>query len=76
MVEDFQEESNTKAKIILIEQKYKSDRFTDNIIGKMKNISDDNNVNWISYYARQGFVEFYRKRISEMEMIQKETFKQ
>jgi len=39
-------------------------------------LSDDNNVNWISYYARQGFVEFYRKRISEMEMIQKETFKQ
>jgi hypothetical protein len=37
---------------------------------------DDSNVQWISYYARQGFVEFYRKRISEMEMIQKETFKQ
>ena len=40
MVEDFQEESNTKAKIILIEQKYKSDRFTDNIIGKVKNIGN------------------------------------
>jgi hypothetical protein len=39
-------------------------------------LSDDNNVKWISYYARQGFVEFYRKRIAEMEMIQKETFKQ
>ena len=76
MVEDFQEESNTKAKIILIEQKYKSDRFTDNIIGKVKNISDDNNVNWISYYARQGFVEFYRKRIQEMELIQTNTFQQ
>ena len=34
------------------------------------------NVQWISYYARQGFVEFYRKRIAEMEMIQKETLKQ
>jgi hypothetical protein len=40
MVEDFQEESNTKAKIILIEQKYKSERFTDNIIGKVKNIGN------------------------------------
>jgi hypothetical protein len=30
--------SNTKAKIILIEQKYKSDRYTDNIIGQVKNI--------------------------------------
>ena len=39
-------------------------------------LSDETNVQWISYYARQGFVEFYRKRIQEMEMIQKETFKQ
>ena len=39
-------------------------------------LSDETNVQWITYYARQGFVEFYRKRISEMEMIQKETFKQ
>ncbi len=37
---------------------------------------ESNNVQWISYYARQGFVEFYRKRITEMEMIQKETLKQ
>ena len=37
---------------------------------------DESNVQWISYYARQGFVEFYRKRIAEMEMIQKETLKQ
>ncbi len=37
---------------------------------------DESNVQWISYYARQGFVEFYRKRIAEMEMIQKETMKQ
>ena len=37
---------------------------------------DESSVQWISYYARQGFVEFYRKRIGEMEMIQKETFKQ
>ncbi len=36
----------------------------------------ESNVQWISYYARQGFVEFYRKRIAEMEMIQKETLKQ
>jgi len=39
-------------------------------------LSDDNNVNWISYYARQGFVEFYRKRIQEMELIQTNTFQQ
>ena len=38
-------------------------------------LNDDSNVKWISYYARQRFVEFYRKRISEMEMIQKETLK-
>jgi hypothetical protein len=31
---------DTKAKIILIEQKYKSDRFTDNIIGKVKNVGN------------------------------------
>ena len=41
MVEDYQEESSdTKAKIILIEQKYKSDRFIDKIIGKVKNIGN------------------------------------
>jgi hypothetical protein len=39
-------------------------------------LNDESNVQWISYYARKGFVEFYRKRIAEMEMIQKETFKQ
>jgi hypothetical protein len=39
-------------------------------------LNDESNVHWITYYARQGFVEFYRKRIEEMEMIQKETFKQ
>ena len=33
-------------------------------------LSDNDNVQWISYYARQGFVEFYRKRIQEMELIQ------
>ena len=38
--------------------------------------NDESNVKWISYYARQGFVEFYRKRIAEMEMIQKETLQQ
>lgn len=37
---------------------------------------DESHVKWITYYARQGFVEFYRKRIQEMEMIQKETLKQ
>jgi hypothetical protein len=40
------------------------------------NNNDDSNVQWISYYARKGFIEFYRKRIKEMEMIQKETFNQ
>ena len=40
------------------------------------NNNDELNVKWITYYARKGFVEFYRKRIVEMEMIQKETFNQ
>ena len=39
-------------------------------------LSDNDNVQWISYYARQGFVEFYRKRIQEMELIQTNTFQQ
>ena len=39
-------------------------------------VADESNVKWISYYARQGFVEFYRKRIQEMELLQKSTFKQ
>jgi len=39
-------------------------------------LSDETNVEWITYYARQGFVEFYRKRIQEMELIQKTTFQQ
>ena len=47
-------------------KKFRSEMLTD----------DDSNVQWISYYARKGFVEFYRKRIAEMEMIQKETLKQ
>ena len=46
-------------------QKYKEEYF-----------NDESNTKWITYYARQGFVEFYRKRIAEMEMIQKETFRQ
>jgi hypothetical protein len=37
---------------------------------------DESNVQWITYYARKGFVEFYRKRISEMEIIQKDTLQQ
>ncbi len=49
--------------------------------GSYKNRSEilndgDSNVKWITYYARQGFVEFYRERIVEMEMIQKETLHQ
>ncbi len=39
-------------------------------------LNDETTIQWISYYARHGFVEFYRKRIQEMEMIQKETLKQ
>ena len=50
-------------------QKFRSEILNDNN-------NEESNVQWISYYARKGFVEFYRKRISEMEMIQKETFKQ
>ena len=38
--ENEDESANTKAKIILIEQKYKSDRFTDNIIGQVKNVGN------------------------------------
>lgn len=38
--EDNEDSSDTKAKIILIEQKYKSDGFTDKIIGKVKNIGN------------------------------------
>ena len=34
------EDFDTKAKIILIDQKYKSDRFTDNIIGQVKNVGN------------------------------------
>jgi hypothetical protein len=54
------------------------DNFSESSYKKYRSefLNDDSNVQWISYYARQGFVEFYRKRISEMEMIQKETFKQ
>jgi hypothetical protein len=48
-------------------KKYRSEILNDN---------DESNVQWITYYARKGFVEFYRKRITEMEMIQKETFNQ
>lgn len=33
------------------------------------NDNENNNVQWITYYARQGFVEFYRKRIVEMDLI-------
>ena len=35
-----EDSSNTNAKIILTDQKYKSDRFTDNIIGQVKNIGN------------------------------------
>ena len=34
--------SNTKPKIILVDQKYKSDRFTYNIISQVKNIGNCN----------------------------------
>lgn len=40
IVGDDEDSSNTKAKIILIDQKYKSDRFTDNIIGQVKNVGN------------------------------------
>ena len=44
---------------------------------RSKVLNDDkSNIKWISYYARQGFVEFYRKRIQEMELLQKEMFQQ
>jgi len=37
---DEDDSTNTKAAIILIDQKYKSDRYTDNIIGQVKNIGN------------------------------------
>jgi hypothetical protein len=40
IIGDEEDSSNTKAKIILINQKYKSDRFTDNIIGQVKNVGN------------------------------------
>ena len=43
---------------------------------RAESLNDESNIQWITYYARQGFVEFYRKRIAEMEMIQKETLQQ
>ena len=51
-------------------------KFRSEILNGNDNGDEKSNVQWISYYARHGFVEFYRKRIAEMEMIQKETFKQ
>ena len=55
------------------------DNFSEGSYKKFRSeiLNDDQlNVQWISYYARKGFVEFYRNRIAEMEMIQKETLKQ
>jgi len=40
VIDDNEKEDSSKAKIVLIEQKYESDRFTDNIIGKVKNIGN------------------------------------
>ena len=54
--EDNEDSSDTKAKIILIEQKYKSDRFTDKIIGKVKNIG-----NGTAEYVKLTF-NLYNKR--------------
>ena len=38
-------------------------------------VLNEETTQWLNYYARQGFVDFYKKRIHEMEMIQKETFR-
>ena len=40
VVNDDEKEDSSKAKIVLIEQKYKSDRFNDNIIGQVLNIGN------------------------------------
>ena len=40
VVDDDEKEDPSKAKIILVEQKYKSDRFNDNIFGQVKNIGN------------------------------------
>jgi hypothetical protein len=32
---------------------------------------EKSNVQWITYYARKGFVEFYRKHIEKMVVIKK-----
>ena len=41
--------------------------FSEHSYNKYRNqvLNDETNIESISYYARQGFVEFYRKRISE-----------
>ncbi len=53
-------------------KKFRAQVLSDNDDGSSSRTS----VKWISYYARKGFVEFYRKRIEEMEILQKETLKQ
>ena len=40
VIDDDEKEDSSKAKIVLIEQKYKSDRFNDNIIGQVLNIGN------------------------------------
>jgi hypothetical protein len=40
VIDDEEKEDSSKAKIVLIEQKYKSDRFNDNIIGQVLNIGN------------------------------------
>ena len=69
LVDDDGSSNNDNKGPIFSEGSYK--KFRAEVLNK-----DESNIKWISYYARQGFVEFYRKRITEMEMIQKETFKQ
>jgi hypothetical protein len=45
-----------------------NESFSESLYKKFREVLNDesNNVQWISYYARQGFVEFYRNLIVEM----------
>jgi hypothetical protein len=82
MVEDFQEESNTKAKIILIEQKYKSDRFSDEIFGKVKNIGNGT-ADWVkisfTFFNKKGEIigtDYTYADQKTLQQGQKSTFKE
>jgi hypothetical protein len=56
VIDDDEKEDSSKAKIVLIEQKYKSDKFNDNIIGQVLNIG-----NGSAEFVQIGFNFFNKK---------------